>query len=98
MMDTGRHSTLNPKAEPHAGEPKAIPWSHVTPLRCGTDAHASMDVRAGQVVAWPTNLGWMMGPWVIFAALLNGAACAVFEACPTCFVRMPMSALLPGVL
>ena len=55
------------------GEPKAIPWSHLTPLRCGADARLLMDVSPGDVLMWPTNLGWMMGPWLIYAALLNDA-------------------------
>ena len=62
-----------------AGEPKAIPWTHVTPIRCGVDGWAQQDVRRGDVVAWPTNLGWMMGPWLLYAALLNVAAVALFQ-------------------
>ena len=33
-------------------------------------------------MAWPTNLGWMMGPWLVFAALLNGATIALFQGSP----------------
>ena len=62
-----------------AGNPKAIPWTHVTPIRGGLDAWAQLDVKEGEVTAFPTNLGWMMGPWLIFAALLNGAAIAVYH-------------------
>ena len=51
----------------------------MTPLRAGLDAHTLHDVRPGNVLAWPSNLGWMMGPWLLFAALLNGATIAVFE-------------------
>jgi acyl-coenzyme A synthetase/AMP-(fatty) acid ligase len=36
-----------------------------------------MDIRKGDVVAWPTNLGWMMGPWLVYASLLNGASMAL---------------------
>ncbi len=61
------------------GEPKAIPWTHVTPLRTAVDAWAHQDVRPGDVVCWPTNLGWMMGPWLVFAALLNGATIALYQ-------------------
>lgn len=46
------------------------------------DAWAQQDVRRGDVVAWPTNLGWMMGPFLLYASLLNGAAMALFQACP----------------
>jgi hypothetical protein len=30
-------------------------------------------------VAWPTNLGWMMGPWLVYAALLNGGTIALYQ-------------------
>ena len=65
------------------GDPKAIPWTHVTPIRCAADAFAHHDVRERDVVCWPTNLGWMMGPWLLYAALLNGAAVALFHGSPT---------------
>ncbi len=65
------------------GEPKAIPWDHTTPLKCAADAHFHQDVHPGDVVCWPTSLGWMMGPWLIFAALLNRAAMALYAGAPT---------------
>ena len=65
-----------------AGQPKAIPWTHVTPIRCAANAFFHHDVREGDTVAWPTNLGWMMGPWLLFAALLNGATIALFQGSP----------------
>ncbi|CAI5505057.1 unnamed protein product, partial [Closterium sp. Naga37s-1] len=37
---------------------------------------------AGDVVCWPTGLGWMMGPWLLFAALLNGATVALYNGSP----------------
>ncbi|CAM6090651.1 unnamed protein product [Calypogeia fissa] len=64
------------------GEPKAIPWTHLSPLRCGVDAWAHQDVRPGDVIAWPTNLGWMMGPFLIYAALLNGGTMALYNGSP----------------
>jgi acetyl-CoA synthetase len=35
------------------------------------------------VVAWSTNLGWMMGPWLIYASLINRATIALYEDTPT---------------
>lgn len=61
------------------GTPKAIPWTHLTPLKAAMDGHLHHDIRPGDVVAWPTNIGWMMGPWLIYASLVNGAAMALFE-------------------
>jgi acetyl-CoA synthetase len=64
------------------GEPKAIPWSQITPIKCGADALCYHDVKPGDVVAWPTSLGWMMGPWLIYAALLNRATLALYVGLP----------------
>jgi len=65
------------------GEPKAIPWTHITPIKAAADGWAHHDIRPGDVVAWPTNLGWMMGPWLIYAALLRGATIALYCGVPT---------------
>jgi acetyl-CoA synthetase len=65
------------------GDPKAIPWSQLTPLKGAMDAHFHHDVHPGDVVAWPTNLGWMMGPWLIYASLLNRATMALHGDAPT---------------
>lgn len=65
------------------GDPKALPWTHVNPIKCGADAHYHQDVHPGDVVAWPTNLGWMMGPWLIYAAFLNRATMALYYGTPT---------------
>jgi len=64
------------------GEPKAIPWTHSTPIKVASDAYLHHDIQATDILAWPTNLGWMMGPWLIFAALINDAAIALFDDVP----------------
>ena len=60
------------------GEPKAIPWTMTTPIKCAADAHFHQDVHPGDVLVWPTNLGWMMGPWLVFASLMNRATIGLF--------------------
>jgi len=65
------------------GEPKVIPWNQLTPLKCASDGHFHQDIRTGDVVCWPTNIGWMMGPWLIYAALVNRATIALFEGLPS---------------
>ena len=64
------------------GEPKAIPWDHLTPLRSASDGHFHQDIHPGEVVAWPTNFGWMMGPWLTFATLINRGTIALFDGAP----------------
>ena len=40
------------------GQPKAIPWTHVTPIRCASNAFFHQDLREGDVMAWPTSMVW----------------------------------------
>ena len=65
------------------GEPKAIPWTHTTPIKCAADAYLHHDIHPGDVLAWYTNLGWMMGPWLIYASLINKATIALSDGVPT---------------
>ncbi len=64
------------------GAPKAVPWDHATPIKGASDGCFHHDIHPRDVVVWPTNLGWMMGPWLIFAALINRAAIGLFEGSP----------------
>lgn len=60
------------------GEPKAIVWSHSTPIKSAVDGYFHQDIHVGDRVAWPTSLGWMMGPWLLFQ-LMNGATIGLFN-------------------
>lgn len=64
------------------GAPKAIPWTHSTPIKSASDGYYHQDIHENDVVAWPTNLGWMMGPWLVFASLINRATMALFYGAP----------------
>lgn len=64
------------------GEPKAIVWNHTTAIKAASDAFFHQNIKAGDVLAWPTNLGWMMGPWLIYAAFINQAAIALYTDAP----------------
>ena len=63
-------------------EPKAIVWNHTTAIKAASDAFFHQNIQANDVLAWPTNLGWMMGPWLIFAAFINHAAIALYPDAP----------------
>ncbi len=60
------------------GDPKAIAWNHLTPIKSAMDGHYHQDILGDDVTAWPTNIGWMMGPWLIYATLVNGACTALY--------------------
>jgi acetyl-CoA synthetase len=59
-------------------DPKAIPWTHTTPIKAAADAYLHHDVVPDDVLAWPTSFGWMMGPWLTYAALVNRATMALY--------------------
>lgn len=77
------HETINVLfSSGTTGEPKAIPWSHLTPVKCAIDGFCHQNIQTDDVCAWPTNLGWMMGPWLIFASLINKSTIALYEDAP----------------
>lgn len=88
------------------GTPKAIPWDQTTPLKAAIDAHLHHDIRPDDRLCWPSNMGWMMGPWLVFAALLNRASLALYDGVPTTrefaqFVasaRVTMLGLVPSLV
>jgi acetyl-CoA synthetase len=65
------------------GEPKAIPWDQTTPLKAAIDGHLHQDIHPGDVICWPTSLGWMMGPWLAYASLMNRGTIALHYGAPT---------------
>ncbi len=66
-----------------SGSPKAIPWDQTTPIKAAVDAHLHHDIHPGDVLCWPSNMGWMMGPWLVYAALMNQAVMALFSGAPS---------------
>ncbi|MFN6947006.1 MAG: AMP-binding protein, partial [Cytophagaceae bacterium] len=64
-------------------EPKSIPWTHITPIKCASDAYYHHDIKPSDVVTWTTGMGWMMAPWLIYASLINKATLAVYSGAAT---------------
>ncbi|WP_417382927.1 AMP-binding protein [Gimesia sp.] len=65
------------------GSPKGISWDQTTPIKSAGDGYLHHDIHVGDIVCWPTNLGWMMGPWLVYASLINDATIALSDAVPT---------------
>ncbi|GAX89582.1 AMP-binding protein [Effusibacillus lacus] len=65
------------------GKPKGAVHTHAGfPLKAAFDAGICMDLKQGDTLFWVTDMGWMMGPFMIFGALLNGAAAVLYEGSP----------------
>ena len=65
------------------GKPKGAVHSHCGfPIKAAHDLRYNFDLKKGDTLFWFTDMGWMMGPWEIFGALLNGATMVFFEGAP----------------
>lgn len=65
------------------GKPKGTVHYHGGfPLKATQDLAHLFDLRAGEVLFWFTDLGWMMGPWAILGALTLGATVVLYDGAP----------------
>ncbi|KAJ4972219.1 hypothetical protein NE237_005318 [Protea cynaroides] len=64
------------------GEPKAIPWTQLSPIRAAGDIWAQQNIKTGDVYCWPTSLGWVAGSIVMYSCFLNGATLALYHGSP----------------
>ena len=65
------------------GTPKGAVHTHCGfPIKAAQDMAFGTDVHAGETIFWMTDMGWMMGPWLIFGALLLGADAFIYDGAP----------------
>jgi acetyl-CoA synthetase len=65
------------------GKPKGILHSHCGfPVKAAQDMCFGTDVGPGTRICWITDIGWMMGPWLIYGALILGATIVLYDGAP----------------
>lgn len=65
------------------GRPKGIVHSHCGfPIKSAQDMAFGTDVGPGSRISWVTDIGWMMGPWLIYGATLLGATMVLYDGAP----------------
>src|SRR5579863_10328676 len=65
------------------GKPKGTVHYHAGfPLKSAQDMAHLFDLRVGEVMFWFTDMGWMMGPWLILGSLTLGATALMYEGAP----------------
>ncbi|MBC6973451.1 AMP-binding protein [Bacillus sp. Xin] len=65
------------------GKPKGTVHTHAGfPLKSAFDAGFGMNIQQGDRVLWVTDMGWMMGPFLLFGSLINGATMVMYEGVP----------------
>lgn len=62
------------------GKPKGAVHSHAGfPVKAACDLAYGFDMGRDDSLFWITDIGWMMGPWLIFGSLLHGGTMVMYE-------------------
>ncbi len=65
------------------GKPKGTVHTHCGfPVKAAQDMAFGTDIHPGDIIYWMTDMGWMMGPWLVFGSTLLGAACFLYDGAP----------------
>lgn len=65
------------------GRPKGAVHTHCGfPIKAAQDMAFGTDLHPGEVIHWITDMGWMMGPWLVFGSLLLGGTMLLYDGAP----------------
>jgi acetyl-CoA synthetase len=65
------------------GRPKGAVHTHGgLSVKLAQEGAFQADVRPGDRIMWATDMGWIMGPWMVVAGLANGAAIVSYGGAP----------------
>jgi acetyl-CoA synthetase len=65
------------------GKPKGAVHTHCGfPIKAAQDLSHGFDLKPDDVLYWITDMGWMMGPWEVWGALLLGASVLLYDGAP----------------
>jgi acetyl-CoA synthetase len=65
------------------GRPKGTVHGHAgLPIKGAQDWAYGMDVSPGDRVMWVTDIGWVMGPLLVFGSLMLGATAVLYDGAP----------------
>ena len=65
------------------GPPKGTVHTHCGfPVKAAQDMAHPMDLKPGETMYWMSDMGWMMGPWLVFGTLTLGATMVLYDGAP----------------
>jgi len=65
------------------GRPKGAVHTHCGfPIKAAQDMAFGTDLHPGEVLYWMSDMGWMMGPWLVFGALILGGTFFIYDGAP----------------
>ncbi len=66
-----------------SGKPKGVVHSHCGfPVKTALDLSICMDLKASDRFLWMSDMGWLVGPMLVFGGLLVGATVVLAEGAP----------------
>jgi len=65
------------------GRPKGAVHTHCGfPLKTAQDMAFGTDVHPDDTIYWMTDMGWMMGPWLVFGSMILGSTFLIYDGAP----------------
>ena len=65
------------------GRPKGAVHTHCGfPIKAAQDMSHGLDLHPDETLFWLTDMGWMMGPWLVFGTLVLGATMMLYDGAP----------------
>jgi len=65
------------------GRPKGAVHTHCGfPIKAAQDMAHGFDIQESDTLSWMTDMGWMMGPWMVFGVLILGATMFFYDGAP----------------
>jgi acetyl-CoA synthetase len=65
------------------GPPKGTVHTHCGfPVKAAQDMYHPMDLKPEDTMYWMSDMGWMMGPWLVFGTLTLGATMVLYDGAP----------------
>ena len=52
------------------------------PVKSAQDMSFGTDLHKGEIIWWNSDLGWMMGPWLIFGSMILGGTFLLYDGAP----------------
>jgi acetyl-CoA synthetase len=65
------------------GRPKGTVHTHCGfPVKAAQDMAFGTDIHTQDILYWMTDMGWMMGPWLVFGTLILGSTMFLYDGAP----------------
>jgi acetyl-CoA synthetase len=62
------------------GKPKGAFHTHCGfPIKSAQDMFHLFDIKENDIITWITDIGWMMGPWLIFGGFINHSTIFLYD-------------------